>query len=77
MLIFNDGPWTIAVNGYTVATKNKGSIVICYPWSGMSGISAWGDAATGVARVEFNMPIEEFLKIAREARGGIIDLRPR
>jgi hypothetical protein len=75
MLVFKDGGWTVCTGGYTVAAKHGRGIVICYPWSGMSGISAWGDAATGVARVELEIPMELFLDVAAKARGGVIDLR--
>lgn len=72
-IVFNHESWVVVTAAWTVASKRDGKIVICYPWSAMSGLSGWGDSATGVARLEIAMSMAEFLEHTKQ--GQRADLR--
>jgi hypothetical protein len=72
-LVFHHDGWTVVTSAWTVATKHDGEIAVCYPWSAMNGLGAWGDAATGVARLDLAMTMAEFFE--RTKAGGRVDLR--
>lgn len=73
-IVFNHDGWTVVTSAWTAASKRPDKVIVCYPWSGMSGMSMWGDAATGVARIEFDMTMADFL--ARTQLGRRADFRP-
>lgn len=72
-IIFLHDDWTVVTSSWSVASKKPNKIVICYPWSGLSGISMWGDSSTGVARIELDLSMAVFLE--RTKLGNRLDLR--
>jgi hypothetical protein len=72
-IVFNHDSWTVVTSAWTVGSKRSGTIVICYPWSALSGLSGWGDSATGVARLEIAMSMNQFLEHTKT--GQRTDLR--
>ena len=73
VLMFTDSKWFVCTSSWTVAAKGNGNVSLCYPWSAISG-AGWLDQATGVARTELAINIDEFHR--RLHRGdAIIDLR--
>lgn len=72
-LLFLHDKWTVVTSTWTVASKSAEGIVLCYPWSGLNGMSLWGSDATGVARIEFDMSMPQFLEMTKHS--GRVDLR--
>jgi hypothetical protein len=74
ILLLSDEGWDVATSNWTAAAKPSKTVSVCYVWSPRSGMG-FIDQATGVARTELALTMEQFLATIAAATGHVVDLR--